>query len=82
MSKKAPAPPRWWKNTYFWIAAILFVVFIVGLMYGADSVRDPGQTDEGGLIWIYLGGAVVMLVNGIISHRQYVLYYNEETQEA
>lgn len=60
----------------------MFVVFFIGLIYGPDSVRDPGQTDEGGLIWIYLGGAVVMLVNGVISHRQYCLYYQEEIQEA
>lgn len=77
MSKKL-APPSWWKNTYFWIAAILFVVFVIGLIKGPDAVRDPGQLDENGLIWIYLAGAVVMAVNGYLSHKQYVQNYNDE----
>lgn len=78
MSKK-PSPPRWWKNTYFWIAAILFVVGVVGLPFlgGEEMIRDPGQRPESGLVFIYFGGALVMLINGWMSHRQTVQAYRE-----
>lgn len=79
MSKKL-SPPRWWKNTYFWIAAILVVVAVIGLAQGQEAIRDPGQTDEPGLSLIYLVAALVMFVNGALSHRQYVRHYNEAQQ--
>lgn len=69
--------PAWWKNTYFWIALILFLVGVVGLAKGQDVIRDPGQKDENGLVLIYWGAAVVMLVNGVISHRNTVFHYQE-----
>lgn len=80
VSEKPLPKPAWWKNTYFWIALILFVVGVVGLPFvaGEKAIRDPGQRDEGGLVWIYWGGAVVMLVNGLLSHRQTVLHYQEQ----
>jgi len=78
VSKKPTPKPAAWKNTYFWIAAILVIVSIIGFVAGQDRIRDPGQTDENGLALIYLGGAVVMLVNGILSHRQTVNLYREE----
>lgn len=80
MSAKKIAKPAWWKNTYFWIAAILFIVGIIGLPFlaGERAIRDPGQRDESGLVFIYWGGALVMLVNGLLSHRQTVLQYTEE----
>lgn len=79
MSKKL-APPHWWKNTYFWIAIILVVVAIVGLLRGQDAIRDPGQTDENGLVLIYLAGAVIMFVNGFISHKMYIKHYEEQKE--
>lgn len=83
MSKKPLAKPVWWKNTYFWLAAILFVVGVWGLPFlgGQELIRDPGQSDENGLVLIYWGGALVMLVNGIISHRQTVLHYYEQEED-
>lgn len=83
MSKKPLAKPAWWKNTYFWLAAILFVVGIWGLPFlgGQEAIRDPGQRDENGLVFIYWGGALVMLVNGLISHRQTVLLYSEQEED-
>jgi hypothetical protein len=73
------AKPAWYKNTYFWIAAILFLIGVAGLPFllGPEAIRDPGQRREGGLTLIYLGGAVVMLVNGLLSHKQTVLHYQE-----
>lgn len=70
----------WWKNTYFWFAAILVIVGIIGLPFigGANAIRDPGQKEEGGLVLIYWGGALVMLINGLISHRQTVMHYEEQ----
>lgn len=81
MSKKTPRPAAW-KNTYFWIAAILLGLSGFGFVAGQDVIRDPGQTDENGLPWIYLGGFVVMLINGFLSHRQTVQHYEEEQAQA
>ncbi|BBO23509.1 MAG: hypothetical protein HND43_06395 [Armatimonadetes bacterium] len=83
MSEKPPPQPKWWKNTYFWIAGILFVLAILGLpmLLGENSIRDPGQKREGGLVLIYFGGAVAMFINGWLSHRQTVQHYNELTEE-
>lgn len=75
---RTPPVPTWWKNTYFWIAAILFVVAILGLIQGPQAIRDPGQKREDHLVvLIYFAGAVVMLVNGLLSHRQTVKHYHE-----
>jgi len=80
-SKKPPAKPVWYKNTYFWIAAILLVLAIIGLPFirGDQAIRDPGQKHENGLSLLYFVAAVVMFVNGYISHRQTVQQYEEET---
>lgn len=78
---KQPIPkPVWWKNTYFWIAGILVAIALVGLIAGPESIRDPGQRRENGLLLIYFGGAVVMLVNGLLSHRQTVQHYHEQLE--
>ena len=79
--EKSPSKPSWLKNTYFWIAAILFVVGILGLPFlgGDAAIRDPGQRREGGLAWLYFGAAAVMLVNGLISHAQTMQHYKETT---
>ena len=76
--KKLPKPV-WYKNTYFWIAGILFIIGIVGLPFlaGENAIRDPGQRRESGLVFIYFGGALLMLVNGWLSHRQTVQHYHE-----
>lgn len=86
MREKKLPKPVWWKNTYFWIAGILFVIGILGLPFllGQEAIRDPGQRREGGLTLIYLGGAAVMLINGWLSHRMTVQHYREaqEGEEA
>lgn len=63
--------PKWWKNTFFWIAFILFCIGIIGLpFFGGDkAIRDPGQEPESYLYLIYFGGAIVAWVNGWMSHR-------------
>lgn len=79
---RTPPVPTWWKNTYFWIAAILFVVAILGLIKGPAAIRDPGQKREDHLVvLIYLAGAVIMLINGMLSHRQTVQHYREAVGE-
>lgn len=81
MSEKKTVPkPAWIKNTYFWIAIVLFLLAIVGLVGGDAPIRDPGQKRESNLWLIYLGSAVVMLVGGILSHRQTVQAYEEESE--
>lgn len=82
MREKKLPKPAWYKNTYFWIAGILVIIVIVGLPFfaGEEAIRDPGQRREGGLVLIYLGGALVMFLNGWISHRQTVMHYNESTE--
>lgn len=56
------------------------MVGIIGLPgIGGDlAIRDPGQKREGNLFVLYLGAAIVMFVNGIMSHRQTLQQYEEE----
>jgi len=84
VSQKKPLPkPVWYKNTYFWIAMILFVLGFIGLPFvgGDKAIRDPGQKREERLYLLYFGAAAIMLVNGYISHKQTVQQYEEEHQE-
>lgn len=75
---KPVPPPVWWKNTYFWIAGLLVFVGLYGLFRGDATIRDPGQRPETNLpIW-YLAAAVLMAVNGAMSHRLTVQHYEEE----
>lgn len=80
MSNKPLPKPIWWKNTYFWIAAVLFLVAVIGIIGGDNAIRDPGQKRESGLVLIYLGGAIVMLVNGLLSHKQTIQHYDEQLE--
>lgn len=83
MADKPLPKPAWYKNTYFWIALILFIVGVIGLPFlaGDAAIRDPGQRREGGLAFLYFGAAVVMFINGYISHSQTVQQYREATGE-
>ena len=83
MTQKKPlAKPTWSKNTFFWIAGILTVLTLVGLVFGDHAIRDPGQKKEHiPLFVIYFVGAVVMVVNGVLSHRQTLQQHAEETGE-
>lgn len=76
--------PVWWKNTYFWIAGILFIIGVIGLPFlgGNAAIRDPGQVEENWIFLIYWAGAVVMFVNGLLSHRMTVQHYLEEIGES
>jgi uncharacterized membrane protein len=80
--KKTPTKPTWSKNTFFWIAGILLVLAIVGLVGGNDAIRDPGQKIEKiPLSLLYLVASVVMAVNGVLSHRQTLQQHAEESGE-
>jgi hypothetical protein len=82
VTQKPIPKPVWWKNTYFWIAGILLILGILGLPFlgGDHAIRDPGQKREGGLAFLYFGAAVVMWLNGYMSHRQTVQHYEEVTE--
>jgi hypothetical protein len=83
VAQKKIAKPAWYKNTYFWIAGILFILCIVGLPFlgGDPLIRDPGQKREAMPLWpLYLAASVVMLVNGFMSHAQTVQHYNETVE--
>lgn len=80
VAEKKVSRPAWWKNTYFWIAAILFILCILGLIGGDAAIRDPGQTRESSLWLLYLVAAVVMFVNGYMSHAQTVQNYRETVE--
>ncbi|MBI1331769.1 MAG: hypothetical protein GC165_02700 [Armatimonadetes bacterium] len=80
MSEKKPVTPTknsWLKNTYFWIAAVLFILGVVGLIGGDPVIRDPGQRHEDKLWAIYFAASVVMLVNGLISHKIWLSSFPE-----
>lgn len=82
MGKDKPYPkPVWWKNTFFWFGGILFILAVVGLFGGDDVIRDPGQVRESGLFWIYLGGAVLMIVNGLLTHQQAQRHFAESQED-
>lgn len=73
--------PAWWKNTYFWISVILLVVGFIGLALGPSVIRDPGQKREDNIVvLLYFAGAVIMFVNGWLSHRQTIQAYHEQTE--
>lgn len=80
-SKPLPKPV-WWKNTYFWISGILFILGVIGLpfLFGDHAIRDPGQKRESNLFLLYFIASAVMLVNGFLSHRQTVQQFEEESQ--
>lgn len=82
--KKSTAPPVWWKNSYFLIAAVLVLLSVVGLPFlgGDAAIRDPGQKRETTLWAYYLVAAAVMLINGVLSHRGAVRAYDEERASA
>lgn len=75
--QKLPSRPVWWKNTFFWFAIALGVLGLLGLIRGDGAIRDPGQIREGGLAWMYFGGAVLMAINGFLTHRQSVKDYDD-----
>ena len=82
MGKDKPYPkPVWWKNTFFWFGGFLFILAVVGRFAGEESIRDPGQVRESGLVWIYLGGAVVMAVNGLLTHYQALRHFAESRED-
>ncbi|MCS6924005.1 MAG: hypothetical protein NZM10_06485 [Fimbriimonadales bacterium] len=62
----------WWKKTDFWIALILFVISIIGFARGNEVIADPGQDVDPRLAWLYLVAAIIMLINGILSHKQHL----------
>jgi len=76
--------PVWYKNTYFWLAGILFILGIIGVpgLGGDNAIRDPGQKQESGLYRLYFVASAIMFVNGYISHKQTVQLFEEENQGA
>ncbi len=68
----------WWKKTDFWIALILFIIALVGFVRGNSAIADRGQDVDPRLAWLYLLAAVIMLVNGILSHKQYLKEHAEQ----
>lgn len=83
MRQKKPAgKPVWTKNTFFWIAGVLVLLALAGIVFGDKAIRDPGQKAEKlPLFILYFVAAVVMAVNGVLSHRQTVQQHTEEFGE-
>lgn len=95
MSGKKRGKPAWWKSSYFWITGILLVIAVYGFAMGPSTIADTGQSNSGPLSpdnsrdvaadirlpLLYLGAALLMAFNGIISHRQYVAQYHAEQEQ-
>jgi hypothetical protein len=83
VSQKKPAgKPVWTKNTFFWIAGVLVLLAVLGIVFGDKAIRDPGQKLEKiPLFILYVVAAIVMAVNGVLSHRQTIQQHAEETGE-
>jgi hypothetical protein len=45
---------------------------------GNEAIADPGQDVDPRLAWLYLIAAVIMLINGILSHKQYLREQEEQ----
>lgn len=58
----------------------MLILGVLGLVRGDDIIRDPGQVKESNLSLYYLGGAILMIVNGVISHLQAVRSYQESSE--
>lgn len=82
MGKKRVSRPAWWKNTFFWFGFLLLCLGAWGLFTNEGNIRDPGQKFETGLVGIYFVGALVMLVNGWLTHIQATQFYDEATDGA
>jgi hypothetical protein len=78
LSRK-PKPPALWKNSFFWFAAILLALGLWGLASGDRVIQDPGQTQEANLALLYIAGAVIMAINGWMTHAQSMKAYQDET---
>jgi len=75
---KKPGAPRWWLNTYFIFGILLGLIGILGMIKGADFIRDPGQSTLSSLPFFYLLAAAVFVVNGLVSHRSSLKAHEEE----
>lgn len=71
-----------WKflNSFTGLAVVLFIIGAVGLVYGADAIRDPGQPHDPLLPYLYFGAGVLMIVNAILSVRHYEQKLKEQQQ--
>lgn len=67
-------------NSYFWFAAILVIVGVIGLFGGDRAIRDPGQVRDSNLYLIYFGAALIMTAGGIMSHLLATKAYHETNQ--
>lgn len=69
-------------NSFTGLSVLLFIIGAVGLVYGADAIRDPGQPSDSLLPWLYFGAAALMIVNAILSVRHYEQKMKEKEQSS
>lgn len=67
-------------NSFTGLAVLLFIIGAVGLVHGADAIRDPGQPHDPWLPWLYFGAAALMVINAILSVRHYEQKMKEQKQ--
>jgi integral membrane sensor domain MASE1 len=73
-----------WKfiNSFTVLAVLLFIIGAVGLVRGAEAIRDPGQPSDSWLPWLYFAAAILMVVNAILSVRHYEQKMKEQAQSS
>jgi hypothetical protein len=66
-------------NSFLWFGAMMAVLAVVGFIRGDEVIRDPGQVRESNLAVFYAGAAIIMVLNGLMSHRQAMKAHEDDS---
>jgi hypothetical protein len=70
-----------WKSSYIWIAGLLLIISIYGFATSANKISDPGQPQDSLLPLWYFIAAILMVVNGFLSHKNWIEQQKKKASE-